>query len=49
VPYCAKSTQTGQQNSILCITISPAAQILGCMVCYGAELWQIELNFLNLH
>jgi hypothetical protein len=32
VPYCAKSTQIGQQNSILCIRISPAAQILGCTV-----------------
>ncbi len=49
VPYCAKSTQIGQQNSMLCITISPAAQIFRCMVYYGAKLRQIELNFLKLH
>ncbi len=42
VPYCAKSTH-------LCIRINPAAQILGCMVYYGAELRQIELNFLKFH
>ncbi len=97
VPYCAKSTSTVQQNTILCISnriqvhsfnyvpnkpilCSPvhrvpnwvqlsqivpncshchcqitiarsprsAAHILGCTMCYGANLSQIELNCLKL-
>ncbi len=32
-----------------CIRISLTAQILGCMVIYGAKLRQVELNFLKLH
>jgi hypothetical protein len=39
----------GNRTQFLCITISPAAQILGCMVYYDAELRHIELNFLKLH
>ncbi len=44
VPICAKCTQIWQQNSKLCIKISSASQILWCVMYYGEELSQIELN-----